>query len=436
MTHFIPKDASSFTSTSISARLLICNQFFPPDFAATGQLLEELAQHLSRMGLKIRVFTSQPGYAFTDPSAPRCENRGSLTIQRTRTTRIWPKRIRGKVVGGLLYSVRACLHLLRTANQADLIVLTTSPPYLLFLGFVAYWLLQIPFVCIVYDLYPDVAVELGVISAQHWLTRLWRWMNIQVWKHSAGIIVLSPSMKRHIEMQVPKLESKIHVIHSWANPDYLQPLAKTENPFAREHNLVEYFTVLYSGNMGRCHDMDTILEAALLLKDEPSILFLFIGDGAQKQHCLNWVKTHELPNCRFLPYQTKETLPYSLTACDLALVSVKPGMEKMIAPSKLYGHLATGKPIGIICSPNAYLRDMVAEGKFGCCFDNHAAEALVHFIYSLHQDPQLALEMGTRGRAYLEQRFTPEKIAKEYLQVFQHCLNPEFAPPRSKTPLN
>lgn len=427
MTHFIRKDSLSF-------HLLICNQFFPPDFAATGQLLEELAQHLGRMGFKIRVFTSQPGYAFTHPSAPRREEQGSLTIRRTRATRVWPQRIRGKVIGGLLYCVRACLHLLRPANRTDLIVLTTSPPYLLFVGFVAHLFLRIPYVCLVYDLYPDVAVELGVIPARHWLTRFWQWMNVQVWKRAAGMIVLSSSMKHHIETQIPQLKSKIHVIHSWADPDHLKPLAKTENPFAHEHGLVDLFTVLYSGNMGRCHDMDTILEAALLLKDDPTIQFLFIGDGAQKQHCLNWVKTHQLSNCRFLPYQAKETLPYSLTACDVALVSVKPGMERLIAPSKLYGHLATGKPIGIICSPDAYLKDMVVEGEFGCCFDNQAAEALSHFICSLQRDPHWAEQMGARGRAYLEQRFTPEKIARQYLQVFQHCLNPELTHPESTTP--
>ncbi len=410
---------------SVLRRLLICNQFFPPDFAATGQLLDELAQQLGQKGCKVRIFTSQPGYAFTDPSAPRREEQGSLTIRRTRATRLWPQRIRGKVVSGLLYCVRAGVHLLRPANRTDLIVLTTSPPYLLFIGFVAHLLLRIPYVCLIYDLYPDVAVELGVIPAHHWLARLWSWLNVQVWKRSAGIIALSSSMRTHIEAQVPALKSKIHVIHSWADPDHIKPLAKADNPFAHNHGLVDPFTVLYSGNMGRCHDMDTILETALLLRDQPTIQFLFIGNGAQREHCLKWVETHQLSNCRFLPYQAKETLPLSLAACDLALVSVKSGMERMIAPSKLYGHLATGKPIAVICSEEAYLSEMVLDGGFGRSFANHAAESLSQFIRDLQQDPESAQQMGARGRAYLERWFTPEKIAEQYLRVFQHCLNPE-----------
>ena len=421
-------DSSSRKGSQYSdlSHLLICNQFFPPDFAATGQLLDELAKRLGQQGCKVRVFTSQPGYAFTDPSAPRREEQGSLTIRRTRVTRLWPQRIRGKVVSGLIYCLRASLHLIRPPNRPDLILLTTSPPYLLFIGLFAHLILRIPYVCLVYDLYPDVAVELGVIPANHWVARLWSWLNAQVWSRSAGLIVLSSSMKSHIEAQVPALKSKIHVIHSWADPEQIKPLAKSDNPFAHRHNLVDPFTVLYSGNMGRCHDMDTILETALLLRDQPSIQFLFIGDGAQRQHCLKWVETHQLSNCRFLPYQAKATLPLSLAACDLALVSVKSGMERMIAPSKLYGHLATGKPIAVICSEEAYLSEMVLEGGFGRSFANHAAESLSQFIQALQQDPQLAQQMGARGRAYLERWFTPNKIAEQYLRVFQHCLNPDL----------
>jgi glycosyltransferase involved in cell wall biosynthesis len=405
-------------------KVLICNQYFPPDFAATGQLLEELAHHLGQQGCNIRVFTSQPGYAFDHPTAPRKEERGSLTIRRTRASRIWPHRIRGKVVSGLLYCLRATLHLLRPANRTDLIVLTTSPPYLLFIGFVAHLLLRIPYICLVYDLYPDVAIKLEVISEQHWLARLWQRFNLEIWKQSKGLIVLSSSMKEHIAVQVPELQNKIHVIHSWADPDKLKPLAKADNPFAQTHNLVNTFTVLYSGNMGRCHDMDTILETALLLKKHADIQFLFIGNGAQHSHCQKWVETHQLSTCRFLPYQPKETLPYSLAACDLALVSVKPGMEGMIAPSKLYGHLATAKPVAVICPEESYLRDMVDEGGFGRSFLNRGAEPLSQFIQSLKRDPQWASAMGRRGRAYLEQRFTPAIIAQQYMDLFQQCLNP------------
>ncbi|GAB4214451.1 MAG: hypothetical protein OHK0012_12500 [Synechococcales cyanobacterium] len=402
--------------------LLILNQFFPPDFAATGQLLDELARQLGRLGCQVRVFTSQPGYAFHRATAPRHEDQESVTIRRTRVTRMWPHRIRGKVVSGVIYCLRACLHLMRPANRTELILLTSAPPYLFFVGFLAHLLLRIPYVCLVYDLYPDVASELGVIAERHWLARLWRWFNGQVWQGAAGLIVLSDSMKTHIVNQAPSLADKIHVIHSWADPDYLKPLAKGDNPFAHRHHLLDPFTILYSGNMGRCHDMDTILETMVHLKGDPSIQFVFIGDGAQLDHCQNWVKTHKLTNCRFLPYQDKETLPFSLSACDLALVSVKPGMEGLIAPSKLYGHLATGRPIAVICPEGSYLQKMVKDGDFGRSFPNHASEDLSIFIKNLQRDPDLAQAYGMQGRSYMMKHFTPDKIAQEYLNVFNICL--------------
>jgi glycosyltransferase involved in cell wall biosynthesis len=168
--------------------------------------------------------------------------------------------------------------------------------------------------------------------------------------------------------------------------------------------------------MGRCHDMDTILDAARLLKKEP-IQFVFIGDGAKLHPCIEQVNNLGLHNCRFLPYQDKLTLPYSLTACDLSLVSVNVGMEELVAPSKLYGILASGRPVAVICEPHSYLRKLIADAECGATFNNNDEKGLAKFIRLLVSDRQLTEQMGNSGRRYLEANFTPEIIAKQYLEV-------------------
>ncbi len=403
---------------SKSLNLSIITQFFPPDYAATGQLIEELAIQLSKLGLSVQVFTGQPGYAFQSESAPAREYGERLAIRRSRATRVWSKRIRGKALNGLLFSVRAALHLLKTSSRGDVLLLTTAPPFLPILGFLANLLFGLPYVCLLYDLYPDVAVELNVVSPHHRLVRLWDALNRLIWKRAQHLIVLSPTMKERIVAKCPEVADKIAVIHNWADPRWIVPIAKQQNWFAQDFNLVQPFTVLYSGNMGRCHDIDTILEAARLLRNEP-IRFVFIGGGAKRPTAEEKVKEWGLPNCQFLPYQDKQHLPFSLTACDLSLVSVSPGMEGLVAPSKLYAALAAGRPIATICESHSYLRTLVTEAGCGAAFTNGDAAGLAAFIRRLAVAPYLAEQMGQAGRCYLQCHFTPEVIARQYSQLLQ-----------------
>ncbi|MCJ8281583.1 MAG: glycosyltransferase family 4 protein, partial [Rivularia sp. ALOHA_DT_140] len=168
--------------------------------------------------------------------------------------------------------------------------------------------------------------------------------------------------------------------------------------------------------MGRCHDIDTILEAAKLLKDEP-IKFLCVGGGAKRKVLVEEIKKSDLNNFQFLPYQEKSDLPYSLTACDLSLVSMDKGFENLVAPSKLYPALATGRPVAVVCPQHSYLKQLIADGNCGQTFENGDSQGLADFIRLLSKNRQLAETMGKSARQYMELHFTPEVIAREYLEV-------------------
>jgi len=397
-------------------RLSVITQFFPPDYAATGQLIEELVRHLGSQGIDIKVFAGQPGYAYNNAIAPRVEKKEQLQIVRSRTTQLWGRRVRGKTVSGLLFTLRTALHLLKNCRSRNLVLLTTAPPFLPALGYLANVLLGIPYVCLLYDLYPDIAIELDVISSQHWLSKLWRSINHRVWRNAQELIVLSPSMRSRIADDCPEVADKIHVIHSWADSERITPLEKNENWFAYKYGLVKKFTVLYSGNMGRCHDMETIFNAAKMLRDEP-IQFVCIGAGAKRSNLIERVEAAGLDSFVFLPYQDKETLPFSLTACDLSLVSVIPGMESLVAPSKLYSALASGRPIAAVCPQGTYIQDMLKDSSCGETFLNGDSQGLADFILRLSRDSELTEKMGKAARYYIEENFTPELISQQYSDV-------------------
>jgi hypothetical protein len=155
--------------------------------------------------MHIHVFTGQPGYAFQKAFAPRKERLGKLVVERSQTTRFWHSRIRGKGINGLLFFIRTIFYFLRAANRQDLVLLTTAPPFLPIVGYLANVLFGLPYVCLVYDLYPDIAVELKVVSRRHWLTRLWNWLNQKVWQRAQGVIVLSSTMKAIVQSKCPKM---------------------------------------------------------------------------------------------------------------------------------------------------------------------------------------------------------------------------------------
>jgi len=418
--HFTTDDMTNYHKKLTT--LSVITEFFPPDYAATGQLIEELVKQLEKRGIKIRVFTGQPGYAFTTAQAPAVEQLGNIRVQRSRATQLWSNRIRGKAINGILFTVRTFLHIIKNARKQDVFLLTSAPPFLSIAGYLTHLLLRFPYVCLIYDLYPDIAIALGVIPQKHWLVKLWRAINRRIWRASQGIIVLSPAMKERVIAICPEVADRISVIHSWGDPELIVPIAKEENWFAKQHNLDSKFTVLYSGNMGRCHDLDTILATAQQLQDQP-IQFVCIGSGPKRKSFIEEVTRLGLKNFLFLPYQDKSVLPYSLTACDLLLVSVESGLESLVAPSKLYPALAAGRPVAAICPKNSYLRQLITDGEFGISIDNGDSDGLSTFILKLKSDRQLAEKIGNAAREYLQSNFTPEIISKQYINVLEQAIN-------------
>ncbi|MBT9314594.1 glycosyltransferase family 4 protein [Leptothoe spongobia] len=402
---------------SVRQKVKLITQFFAPDYAATGQLLDELVRQLAKQGMPIEVFTGQPGYAYGDAIAPSRESFKNLKVYRSRATQLWSNRIRGKAINGLLFAARAFLHLLRHGWKKDqVLLLTTAPPFLPVVGYLANLLFDTPYVVILYDLYPDIAVELGVVNYNHPVARLWRWLNKLVWRRAKSLVVLSPAMKERVLGHCPKIAHKVEVIHSWADPELIKPISKKDNWFAHKHGLVDTFTVMYSGNMGRCHDIDTIFEAAKLLRDEP-IKFVCIGGGAKREKLIESVRFENLTNFLFLPYQDKKDIPYSMTACDVSLVSVSKGMESLVAPSKLYPALAAGRPIALICPKGTYLEELVQKGAYGSSFRNGDSELLARFIRLLSTNAELVEQMGNRGRYEMTTSFTPYAIGQQYIKA-------------------
>ncbi len=403
-------------------KITFISQFFPPDFAATGQLLDRLTIKLSNFGFKLIIICGMPYYAFKNNRVNRYELNNNRLILRTRFSTFFGKKIHGRAINSFLFTVNALYNLLFIYPKSDLLIFTTEPPFLPFLAILNYFFKKTKYILIIYDSYPNILFENKIVEKENLIIKFWLFLNKFVYKNAEKIILLSKPMAEKFVSDYPFTEEKINIIPSWANVNVIKPLPKENNWFIKKHKLTNKFVVLYSGNQGRCHDIQTILDASKKLKNNKKILFLFIGGGYQNRLISQFKNQNKLNNIELLGYQNYDDLPFSLTAADLALVSISEGAANLVAPSKLYGHLAAGTPIGIISPANSYLEKIVNSNKIGKSFRNGESEKLKDWILNLHNDVKSQISYSKNSRELIINNYTEEIIMKKYYKLIDSVL--------------
>jgi glycosyltransferase involved in cell wall biosynthesis len=402
-------------------RITIVSQFYPPDFAATGQLLDQLTDGLVKEGFRTLVLTGMPSYAFTTLDAERLEFRNGICIRRTEASRLWPKEIKGRAVNGLAFILRTVLRLLRRSRRSELVIYTTEPAYLPIVGWVICTLTRTPYILILYDIYPEVLTSLKILRPSSLPIRIWENLNMRTYAGANKIVVLSEPMKELVCSKYKIGSNRVTVIPSWSDPKKIKPIKKELNWFVAKHKLEKKFVVMYSGNMGRCHDLVTLVGAALALRHYEDIVFMLIGGGAQKGRIWALARDLELKNIAFEPYQEYNDVPFSLSAADISIVSLATGVDSVVAPSKLYGHLAAGTPVGVITGPKCYLKDLVEEIECGKWFNNGDSLNLANWIIVLKNNMHERFRLGENGRKYIKKNACPEVIISQYVNILENC---------------
>ena len=415
---FLKKNRKSFYKNNKVKRLTIVNQFFSPDYAATGQLLESLSKSLAfENDIQIKVLTGFPSYAYNSLKVKKLENSPNRTIKRSITSRLWPRKLGGRLINSLIFTLNIGFNLLFKERRSNIIIFTSEPPFLAFIALFIKLFTKSPYIILIYDLYPDILLKLNYFQKDNLIIKLWNKINFFSYSQANEIIVLSNSMKNKLFENFPSLITRVNVISSWADHNKIKPLSKDSNWFVKKYNLENKFVVLYSGNQGRCHDLTTIIDTALLLKSEREIKFLFIGRGPQHKKIKDLVKDLSLNNCIFLPYQKFEDLKYSLTSADIALVTLNKNAEGLVAPSKLYGHLASGTPIALISPSGSYLQALIEKKFLGRWFDNGDSEKLANWIKEIKKNDNLLRDLSKNCRKYLVNEASFEIIKKKYIDV-------------------
>jgi glycosyltransferase involved in cell wall biosynthesis len=239
-------------------------------------------------------------------------------------------------------------------------------------------------------------------------------------------VVIATSMAERVSALDVKKEH-IRVIHNWVDDRALSPIPAHENPFRRAWGLEDKFVVGYSGNLGRVHDIDTILLASAELVD-CQIAFLCIGGGAQYDALKRTAEKRGLTHLfRFMPYQAENDLSYSLSAADVHWLSHKPEFEGLLFPSKFYGIAAVGRPIIAITSTQSELAKLVAQYQCGLVVEQRDAKTLALELKRLRAAPEVCSAMGAHARAMLNARFTRAHAIDAWARTLRKIYHPPHA---------
>ncbi|MBX3441644.1 MAG: glycosyltransferase family 4 protein [Planctomyces sp.] len=353
-------------------RILFINRSYWPDTEATGQLLTELCEDLAADGeFDVHVLCGRPNHVSgAPPAGGDADVHNGVTIHRIPHTAFSKRSTLGKLTNLVSFTLSAWWNSSR-APKPDIVITETDPFFLGLLGKRLKRKFGCRFVAYLQDLYPDVAVAVGKARETLSIRRLRRAL-FGAYAAADRVVVLSRDMReRCAEHGVD--ERRIDIIPNWADVESLRPL-KENNEFRRQQGLSDEFVVMYSGNMGLPHLLTPILDAAEQLNGRPDIRFLFVGEGVQKADLDREARQRGLENVRFLSYQPKEFLSHSLSAADVQIVSVKPGVIACLMPSKLYGILAAGCSVLAIAPRNCEMSELIAAQGLGevCDFDDPA----------------------------------------------------------------
>lgn len=403
-------------------RVIILNQFFYPDHSATSQLMTDLAESLVEQGVEVTALSGRGRYNGGE-RLKRSESYKGVRIERAWATSFGKGNSLARVSDYLSFYLGASWKLLRLKRH-DIVMALTTPPLIGLIAVVVGRLRGARIISLVQDIYPDVAISLGALRERSLSTRLLNRISRFTLRKSNRIVVLGECMRERIIAKVGDVDAapRIDVIHNWADGEEISPLNGEVNPFAQEQNLANKFVVLFSGNLGRVNEFQTVLEAARSLQKREDILFLFIGEGAKASEIDAFARAHDLKNIRMLPYQPRSYLKYSLSAGDASLVTLADGLAGLSVPSKTYGILAAGRPIIFVGDAESSTARIVKENACGALVSSGDAESLARIITDWASNREKLSDLNRAARRAFDEQFDRSRAVKAYLDTFAKCM--------------
>jgi glycosyltransferase involved in cell wall biosynthesis len=378
-------------------KVIFVSQAYRPSHDATAQLVADLAEALGTRGHEVHVLTPGRNY-MTGETLPCRETLGGVQITRVPMPLGGKKTHWHRAAGFATFLLLSAPTAVALASPGSVVMYLSSPPYGGWSARIVRSLRGARTCLVAQDMYPDIAVAMGYLDGEA-RRALAMAIDKVVLRGFDRIVAVGQRMReRFIAKGIAA--GRITVIENWALSEPSVLPSRRDNQLLRELGLAGKFVVQYSGNMGVVHDMQAIVDAAVALRADPEIAFLMIGAGNRRVEIERAIAMHRLDNITLLPYQPAERLPVSLSAADVALVSLRPELEGLVVPSKLYGVLAVGMPAIFIGDQDGEAARTIRRGTCGVTVGGGAELATA--IQAMRSDAPGRATMGASARRLFE----------------------------------
>ena len=345
------------TQATKPLKILLLNQTFYPDVVATAQYLTDLALQLKERGHEVTVISGRRAYDESEKQFAAHEKWQGIHIRRVWASRFGKLAKWRRAVDFATFILSCCWRLLWMPRQ-DVTVALTSPPLI---SWIAAWFTRLRggrFCYWVMDMNPDEAVAAGWLREGSLVARALESFSRFSLRTAERIVVLDRFMQERVLRKGINAE-KISVISPWSQDEKVRFDAAGRESFRNEHGFGGRFVVMHAGNHSPCHPLDTLLDAATLLRDNGDIVFCFQGGGSELAKVRRRVDEQKLPNVVCLPYQPVEKLSAALSAADVHVVVMGDPFVGTIHPCKIYNALAVGAPILYLGPESSHVADIL-----------------------------------------------------------------------------
>lgn len=399
--------------------ILFINQYYYPDPAATAQIFTELCTDLSRW-FNVTVVTGFPSYhdnvRYSKKGFIKRECIEGVRVIRSYNTSFSRRNMMGRFINYFTFFLFSWFAVLLCTGKQDIIVTMTDPPVISLTGYIMSKIKKTPFVYVIQDIFPDIFLVLRRLN-----NRLIIWMLDKLsrflLKRADRIVAIGDTMRgKLIKKGIPV--HKLVVIENWVDTGLIFPESKV-NEFSRKYDLWDKFVVMYSGNLGANQKLEVLIEAASILKNNGKITFAMVGEGIDRENLVRRASELELSNVKFIPYQDRENLRYSLSSADVSVICQRKGLSGYVVPSKIYGILASGRAVLAAIEDESEVASIVRRESCGLVVEPENSEKMARAIESFYNNRHLVKIYGENARRAAEKSYSREIAVEKYRKLFE-----------------
>lgn len=403
-------------------RLWVVSELYYPETTSTGYILSQIAENLANKNWHVSALCSQPTYSSHGVQAPSYEEHEGVHIYRCISTTLNKDILFFRLINLITISFSLFINAIWHLRKNDKVLVVTNPPLLPFLVMFACRLRGANCVLLLHDLYPDVLIALGKLDRDSLATKVLNSLNQWLFRRMNKIVVIGRDMEALVKQKFKVEAAALHVIGNWADTDLIQPCEKKNNSLLQDLSLQKQFVVEYAGNIGYPNDIASVIDAAKMVLNDEYLHFIFLGRGAKRSWLEQKIAQNNLTNVSLLDSRPRETQPVFLNACDIALISLIPGMKGVSVPSRTYNIMAAGKPIIAIVEPESEVALIVEEEGIGWVVPPNNPQQLLNAITEASSCPERLQEMGKRSRHAAETKYAFASVMNAYEDLFESLL--------------